>query len=166
MKKIMFVTLLILSVFAQAADDAKQKRLEELLAVMNMTALIDQMYSQLEVQLKSMSTQMGVKPEDKPIVDKYYGKMIQLFKNEITWDKMKPALIDVYSRNFSEKEIADMIAFYETDTGKAVIKKMPEVMQQSMQVTSQLYQPIMPELQQLSKDFAAELQASRKATTK
>jgi uncharacterized protein len=162
MKKIIFVVLLMASVFAQADDDAKRKQLNELLELMNMSSIVDNMYSQLEPQLKSMSTQLGVKPSEQPIFDKYYGKMIQLMKDELSWKKMEPMILDVYSRNFTEKEIDDMLAFYRTETGKSVIKKLPAVMQESMQISNQLLQPVLPKIQKISQELSAELETARK----
>lgn len=153
-----------MSCSAFSSEESKRQQLNELMGLMNMSSMVDSMYSQIESQMKSMSTQMGVTPSEQVIFDKYYSKMTQLMKNEISWKKMEPAIMEIYSRNFTEKEIADMLAFYRTETGKSVIKKLPAVMQESMQMSSGMVQTIIPEIQKLSQELAAELETSRKKT--
>ncbi len=166
MKKIIFVVLMLVSFSAGASEESKRKQLEELMSLMDMHSMVNQMYSQFEVQLKNMSAQMGIQASDQAIVDKYYEKMIQLFKKEVNWDKMKPGIIDIYAKHFTEKEIADMITFYKTDSGKSALAKLPMVTQESMQLSTQLVQPIIPEIQKLSQAMAEELKAARTTEAK
>lgn len=166
MKKIVFLVLMLASFSVGASEESKRKQLEELMSLMDMHSMVDQMYSQFESQLKSMSAQMGVQASDQPLVDRYYEKMIQLFKKEVNWDKMRPGIIDIYAKHFTEKEIADMIAFYKTDSGRSALAKLPMVTQESMQLSTQLVQPIIPEIQKLSQELGEELKAARKTEKK
>lgn len=163
MKYILSIVLMLASCSAFSSEETKRQQLNELMDLMSMSSLVDSMYSQFEAQMKGMSAQMGVKPSEQVIFDKYYTKMIQLMKNEISWKKMEPAVMDIYNRNFTEKEVADMLAFYRTETGKSVIKKLPVVMQESMQMSNGMVQKIIPEIQKLSQELAAELESSRKS---
>ena len=163
MKYILSIILMVVSCSAFSSEETKRQQLDELMGLMNMSSMVDSMYSQFEAQMKGMSAQMGVTPSEQVIFDKYYSKMIQLMKTEISWKKMEPAVMDMYGRNFTEKEVADMLAFYRTETGQSVIKKLPVVMQESMKMSSGMVQTLIPEIQKLSQELAAELEASRKS---
>lgn len=44
----------------------------------------------------------------------------------------------IYARRFSEAEMADMIAFYKSPTGKRVVAEMPALMQECTQLSADL----------------------------
>ena len=54
----------------------------------------------------------------------------------------------IYAKYFSQEEIRQMIAFYETPVGKKSIEIMPELMSESMQVTMQWLAKINPVIQE------------------
>ncbi len=56
--------------------------------------------------------------------------------------KMVDAMAQVYPKVFTEQELKDMVAFYETPTGKAVLQKMPLVMKEAGPVM----QPVLTEM--------------------
>lgn len=44
-------------------------------------------------------------------------------------------LIEIYAKHYSHKDIKNLIAFYETDTGKKTIEIMPDLLQESMELS-------------------------------
>ena len=58
-----------------------------------------------------------------------------------------PHLVDqmavIYAINFDEHQLKDMIAFYQSPTGKVMVEKMPEISRQSVMAMSRY----MPQLQ-------------------
>ena len=72
-------------------------------------------------------------------------------------------MIDLYMAHYSEQELQDMLAFYQSETGQSVVKKMPEVMAASMQITQQLMKDVYPKIMQMSKAYAEELKKQRAA---
>lgn len=155
------LALLLLSTSLHASEETKQQKLVELLSVMEMDSMVDAMYSQMEVMLQNMSTEMGVQPSEQAIYDEHYSKMMAIISEEISWEKMKPGAMAMYSNNFTEAEIADMLDFYKTTTGKAILRKMPAVMQESMQLGQTLAQNAIPKIQVVAKQLADDLKASR-----
>ncbi|ATG77045.1 DUF2059 domain-containing protein [Pseudoalteromonas sp. 1_2015MBL_MicDiv] len=161
MGKVLLLSLLIFSSSLYAEQNSKQQKIDELINVMNMDAMVDSMYGQVEGMMKGMSDQMGVKPSEQAIFDKYYGDMTTVLKTEMSWAKMQPMMISVYDKHFSEQEIADMLAFYKTDTGQKILEKMPVVMQESMQMSQSLMKDAMPKIQDIAGKLSEELKASR-----
>ncbi len=161
MKALALVFVALISFNAMASESSKQAQLDELLRVMDMDKLMNSMYSQLEVMMNGMSKKMGVKPSEEAIYQKYHAKTTKIFKESLSWEKMKPLVSKMYSDNFSEKEISEMLTFYKTETGQAILQKMPVVMQQSMQMGQELVQQAMPQIQAAAEEFAQELNEFR-----
>ncbi|GAB0110725.1 MULTISPECIES: DUF2059 domain-containing protein [Pseudoalteromonas] len=161
MGKVLLLSLLIFSSSLYAEQNTKQQKIDELIKVMNLDSMVDSMYGQVEGMMKGMSDQMGVKPSEQAIFDKYYGDMTTVLKTEMSWAKMQPMMVNVYDKHFSEQEIADMLAFYKTDTGQKILEKMPVVMQESMQMSQSLMKDAMPKIQTLAQQLSDELEQSR-----
>jgi hypothetical protein len=160
MGKVILLSLLIFSTNL-AAQTAKQQKIDELVEVMDMDAMVDSMYSQVEGMMQNMSVQMGVKPDEKAIFDKYYADMTEVLKTKMSWQKMQPMMVNLYDKQFSEQEISDMLDFYKTESGQAILKKMPQVMQASMQMSQSLVQEAMPEIQAIAGQLGEALKQSR-----
>ena len=56
--------------------------------------------------------------------------MGEWFDDEIKWSDIKPKMIDLYVQEFTEQELKDLLAFYQTPAGKKAITKLPVVMRQ------------------------------------
>ncbi|MBH0027575.1 DUF2059 domain-containing protein [Pseudoalteromonas sp. SWN29] len=166
MGKALLLSLLIFSSSLYADEATKQQKIDELINVMNMDAMVDSMYGQVEGMMKGMSDQMGVKPSEQPTFDKYYADMTAVLKTQMSWAKMQPMMVNVYDKHFNEQEIADMLAFYKTDTGQKILAKMPVVMQESMQMSQSLMQDAMPKIQALAQQLSDELKVSREGENK
>lgn len=144
------------------ADDKDQRRqVERLLEVMKVEQAIDSMYSQIDQMFVGMAKELGVKQSEQPIFDRYMQKVAAAMKEEMTWQKMKEPMIDVYMKHYSKAEINDMLAFYSSESGRSIIAKMPSVMQDSMQISQAMFREFMPRLKQLSTELREELAQSR-----
>lgn len=48
--------------------------------------------------------------------------------------QMIDQIVPIYDRHLTHQEIRDLIVFYQTPSGKALVEKMPQIMQESFQV--------------------------------
>lgn len=88
-------------------------------------------------------------------------RLKELFKEKIDLGELlnKVALV-VYDKNFTDAELKDIIAFYKTPTGQKTLKQMPEVMRESMDMTSTLIAPQISQIiTQLMDEEKAKLQS-------
>jgi len=166
MKYYFAIFLLVISFAAQSTEETKKAKLLELVNVTDMDSMMDAMYAQMELNMQNMSTQMGVQPSEQAIFDEYYSKMIIVMREAMSWKKMEPLVIDLYSKNFTEKEITDMLNFYKTESGQSVLKKMPVLMGESMEMGQNMMQDAIPKIQAVAQELAADLEESRKAKVK
>lgn len=81
-----------------------------------------------------------------------------MLREEVSWAKLKPMTMDVYMRQFTEAEISAMLAFYQTDEGQSILKKMPQVTQESMILSQTMMQNLAPRLQARIKQLHADIE--------
>jgi len=162
--KYLLISLLVATLSVQVqAESAKRESVEKLLELTDMDAMVENIYAQMDQVFAGMSQQMGVQPSEQAIFDDYTAKVTKAMKTEMSWQKMKGPVTDIYLKHFSEKEVADMLKFYESETGKSLVEKMPTVLSESMMMSQQLMQSFMPKLMELSEEFKTKLEASREA---
>lgn len=116
----------------------QRKAAEALLAATdsekNLTATIDRM---LASQIEQNPGMKVVEPEMRAYLNKY-----------MSWPSMKEDMVQLYAREFTEKELKELTKFYQTPTGRKTITKMPELMSAGMEIGQKRMQEHLPELQQ------------------
>ncbi len=70
-------------------------------------------------------------------VDKWYDE-------EINFAEIKPKIVDIYIKNFSEDELKQIAAFYGSPAGQKAIKTMPLVMREGAQAAQEYTTPKIP----------------------
>jgi hypothetical protein len=80
-----------------------------------------------------------------------------ILEEGLDWGAMEEQMLAIYQRTFSLQELRDMAEFYQSDSGRAIMKKMPQVMAESVQISQRQMQHVMPSLQQMFSDMEAEL---------
>ncbi len=75
------------------------------------------------------------------------GEFVKMIDQETSWDKVKEYYIDAYAETFSEKEMKDMIAFYNTPSGKALVQKTPEISRKLGTMMEKIMGQLKPKIQ-------------------
>ncbi|UPR33780.1 DUF2059 domain-containing protein [Vibrio cyclitrophicus] len=158
-----FIAILFLLVPLQlsAAQDTKQALVKELLQIMDVDSTLDAVYVQMDSMMTNMSKELEVSESERAIFDDYYQSMNELMKEEISWKKLEPTIVTIYSSQFTEGELGAMIDFYKTEHGKSILKKMPTVTTESMVMTQSLMQQVLPKFQKLTTKLKRDLEAHR-----
>jgi hypothetical protein len=60
---------------------------------------------------------------------------------------MRPRLAKLYTDNYTEAELRDIIAFYQTPTGQVTVQKMPIILQETLSLAMAGVQANMAEFQ-------------------
>lgn len=154
--------ILLLPWTVRADQPVDRQTVERLLEVTDAAAMVDQMHAQMDTLFEGMATQMEIREAERPVFESYMRKLTAAMKEEMSWEKMREPVIQIYMRNYTQKEAEDMLAFFATDSGQSMLRKMPVVMQESMETSQSMYQAFMPRLTALSKEFAEELRRVRK----
>ncbi len=96
-------------------------------------------------------------------------RLKELFTQKIDLgDVLNKVALVVYGKNFNDGELKDIIAFYKTPTGQKSLKQMPEVMRESMDMTTTLIAPQMGQIitQLMDEEKARIKTGARQAETK
>ncbi|SEP60484.1 DUF2059 domain-containing protein [Flavobacterium urocaniciphilum] len=123
MKKIFSIVLIVFSVFtySQNNTNTKKEKIKQLVVLTGSgnlgVSIADNM---IEIFKKNAPN----------IEDQFWNE----FKKEIKPDDLVNLVVPIYDKHFTESEIDDLIKFYNTPVGKKMISKLPEIMQESMEV--------------------------------
>ena len=161
MKYWFVLVTLLASTLASASETPAREDVERLMELSDADAMMETTYQQMNAMMKNMAGNLGIQPDEQHLFDEFNDRMTALLRERVNWASMEPKLVDIYQRNFTQEEIDHIIAFYESETGQAMLEKMPTVMQESMMVSQQAVQAIMPDIQQLAVQFRQDLQAFR-----
>jgi len=174
-KTILFVFFFLLSSIAQAADGKpSEDSVRQLMEVTQARKLVEHMYKQFDnhLALAMKQTLQGreIPAETQTFMQKTREKLVRLFQEEASWEKLEPIYVKIYADHFTQEEVDGMLAFYKSPTGQAMIKKMPAVTQNSMREIQARMQPIMAKmsavLQEETSAFAKEEQKKKEAQDK
>ncbi len=161
MKKLLLVPLLIISQYAFTADDsAKRAELEKMFALTNMDSMMDGMYAQMGAMFEQMVAQQNIPAQEQEAAKKYFVKMEALLREEMGWSKMKEPVMEAYARVYTVDELKAINEFYSTPAGKKMIEKMPQLMQETMQISQAMAQKLIPKFQALAEEMKQEVSQS------
>lgn len=138
MKKLFlaFISSLCL-ISALAAEDAPKpppassESVERLLILTQMDLASENM---TEYMKGVLDQQMAHTIETEELGDAYVGglestrnMLSEWIESEMAWEKIKAIYVASYASVFTQEEIDDLIAFYETPTGRSFIEKQPQL---------------------------------------
>ena len=138
---------------AIAQGDSHEEAARALLDAMNAEETIAQSYDQVLPQLEAMGDQMGVSEEEREIFDRYLERMVAALREEMSWEKLEPGMIETYASVYTEQELLDLVEFYESPLGQKFIRKMPELMTATMQLTQEMMQDFLPRVQAIQAEL-------------
>jgi uncharacterized protein len=154
--------LLTASVATAAETPPSDASIRRLLAVTEAKKLIENASSTVDAGMQAAITQaLGGKTltaREQKVLDEMRTKMLAAFAETMTWESLEPLFVDVYRRSFSQSEVDGMLTFYESAAGKAVVAKMPLVMQNTMQAMQTRMAALGPKLAQIQKETIVQLQ--------
>jgi len=168
MKILLGVILLLFVCFNTTvhADDASHRAaIQEMLALSNVDKIMEPMFAQVENIMEQQFYSMNVSEDQKPILKKYTQKIIDLMKAELSWDKLQNDFVEIYAKVYTEAEIKEIVAFYKSPTGRKVLDKMPQLMQESITISQKNMEKILPRMEAISQEMAAEIRELDKKKT-
>jgi hypothetical protein len=162
---LVLLTLLGASILSHADDASKLAKVHELFQVMKMEQLSSQIMKQVMGQVNSGMMQQLTGPQLNADQQKRMTDFTEKAQNIITssmgWDQLEPEYAKLYVAAYSEQQLDDILTFYHSPTGQAMIEKNPGLIEQSSTIAQQHMAAAMPQLQQLMKDFMAQADAKK-----
>jgi uncharacterized protein len=159
--KLIAGTVILILTFCNSAvyadDQSHRAAAEEMLRISKADQMIKPLFEHVGRSLEQEFNQMNVPEDKKPLLKKYTEKIFAVMENEMSWDKIKDEYIDIYLRVYTEAEIKEIIVFYKTPAGQKMIDKMPLLIQESMSVSQNRLNTLLPRIQQITEEMANEI---------
>ena len=138
--------------FAQQNDDspATKEDIQRYLEVMHSHELMQQMADSMSKQMREMLHQQFLKDKDKlpPDFEDRMNKLMDDMFRDMPWDEMMQAMIPAYQKHLTRGDVNHMIAFYSTPTGQKLMREMPSLMADAMQLMMPIMQKYTEKVQQ------------------
>jgi len=167
MKKALLFALFIAVISsgtALAAETGKEERVLKLLEITNARSTVDQVAKSIEgfMQQQIQATARDLPPEGQEAMEIVRRESTAWLSENLSWDQLKGMYVDVYSEVFTEKEIDQLIRFYQSPLGQKILAKMPELLQACFQRSQALVKEKLPEFQERLKKRLEEVEAKYK----
>ena len=158
MKQLILAIALMAAAPSFAVENpASEASIRELLVLSDAKNLVEGVYQQMDGMLEqSLRESLGDKAlneEQQKLATEMRTKIVELMHTVMGWDKLEPVYIKLYVDTFSQSDIDGILKFYKTEAGSALLKKMPLLMQNLMQVMTAQMQELMPKLRPLVEDY-------------
>lgn len=106
-------------------------------------------------------------PEQKALTEQFSAKMMsdvmEFMTKELDLNDYVKKTAAIYDNLFTQDELKQMIAFYQSPAGQKMVQKTPEIMVQSMEIMQEQMMRIIPKLQIFTKERAEQFQKDLKA---
>jgi len=147
------------SAFADSASHAGSA--ERFLQLANADRLAVPVYAQVQQMFAQRFADAQAPDTKKALLERYQAQANTASDKAIGWDKLKPDLVALYTSQFSETELNQLIDFYESSLGKKMLSKLPELNARSAQLTQAKLESAVPEVNKLLSEMTAELEKQK-----
>lgn len=163
-----WLVVLILLLFAAApaasADEAsKARKVEEFFQVARLEQMFSQSMTLAMNQVKSSVMREAkaakLSPAQSALIEQLQSKVEAVVGMALGWEQLRPQYIKLYSEAFTEAQLDDLLAFYKSPTGQAMVSNSPMLMKQGAEITQQRMAVAEPELRRLVEEFRQKVNA-------
>ncbi|MGD0577866.1 MAG: DUF2059 domain-containing protein [Bryobacteraceae bacterium] len=160
-------TLLLCSAAPILADEASKKaKIDEMLQLMHYDQTMKQMLEQMQSMQIEQLKKMDGPAEARALAEEIMQKVMALIADHWSYEKVKPICVQLYAEVFSEEEIDGIVSFYRSPAGKAMLEKMPQMMQRMMTMMQKLTGDLQPEIQKIAEEAKRKADAMQKDDAK
>ncbi|MFP5421218.1 MAG: DUF2059 domain-containing protein [Gammaproteobacteria bacterium] len=144
---------------AQVLADAKSHAAdaERFLLLARADKLAVPVYAQVQQMFAQRFAESNAPQSEKAVLETYQAQANAALEQAVGWNKLKPDMVKLYTSNFNEQEMKDLIRFYESPLGKKVLEKMPTLTAQSAQLTQGKLEAAVPKVNQLLAEMTTKL---------
>ena len=161
-RSLLLIALLSIPLIAFADQQSHWAAAYELLDAAQAQKIVEIMKVQVGQSMRRLVTESQLNAEQQAVVDNYVLKAVEEVGHTMDWGRLKEEFATLYVSVYTEPELRELTTFYKSPLGQKMLGKMPQLLQQSMQLAQRHKQDSMPRFQQLSEQMAAELKRLRK----
>lgn len=154
------VFALTLPSIARADDASHRAKAEEMISLMHTEKAIQQNADSIAKQVDDAADHAAgpdATPEQKAKAEDFKKQANQTIETQLGWEAMKPAVVDLYVKTFTEDQLDAIVAFYKTPAGAALLEKTPELSAQFGQLGNSRVTDLREKLQKAYMDLQSSL---------
>lgn len=159
--RVLAATLLLgLPTLLAAAEPAHVAAAERFLQLARADQLAAPVYAQVQQAFAQRFAEDGG-AERAALLERYQAQANAALDRAIGWSQLKPQLVELYTRTFSQAELEELIRFYQSPLGAKVLQSMPMLTAESARLTQERVLQVAPEVNRLLNQMSAELAPSQ-----
>jgi len=97
---------------------------------------------------RSIAQMLQIQIQRNPSMAPFENIMLGFLNKHMSYQQLKPELVNIYAKAFSDEELQEIITFYKSTTGAKSINLLPDLMQQSAQLGATRVRENIAELEQ------------------
>ncbi|MBB3104112.1 DUF2059 domain-containing protein [Azomonas macrocytogenes] len=153
-----FSSVMLLALFTlQAGAAARADNAERLLELTHADRLAVPVYAQVQQMFAQRFADAKAPQSRKAVLERYQAKANTVLDRAIGWNELKPELVALYKKEFTEQELKGMVEFYESALGSKMLAKLPELNRRSAQMAQASLEAAVPEVNKLLAEMTNEL---------
>ena len=168
-KRLFLLSFALLAINSAQAEPPSDESVTQLLILQE----VDQNSSQIIAQFEELSaatvTQMTqghwfAGDEEKAAVKTFQEKSLAVaaeLQERLSFDKLKPAYLKLYKAQFTQEEVDQLIALYQTPAGHLLATRMPLVSQESANLLQQNVAPLFGRMRQAATEMKQQIDIAR-----
>jgi hypothetical protein len=122
-----------------AASPEKTAKIEKLFDILKVSRISDEIVQQLTTQVdrvgQQIATQAGIPLEERAkATEEVRGKMAAAMKDLTSWERLKPGMIDVYDKIYSDADLDGVLAFFTSTVGQHYLDNSVNVVMKSREM--------------------------------
>lgn len=145
------------SALADAASHAANA--EQFLKLARADKLTVPVYAQVQQVFAQGFAQAKAPESKKAVLERYMAKANAELDKAVGWQVLQPELVKLYTKVFSEQELNEMLAFYQSPVGRKVLENMPVLSAESARLTQARLQDAVPQVNRLVGEMSKELES-------
>ena len=146
-----------------AATDSHRAAAQELIQATGGSEMMGKVQHEITLRFDGLISDIGVPAERRAVADGYRKRLVELLSEELSWEKIEADVIALYVNAFTEKELLELVEFYESPLGQKTVTKMPQIMQASVEMSQAQIKRVLPKIQQLSREMGREISQAQQS---
>lgn len=156
MKTLKFVLAVVLVVAATPAAFAQKSAAPDLDAARNLMKSL-QMEQTWNATVHAITEQVSQGNEElKAPLTEFYARVM-------SYQEMEPKFAALYAKFFTSSELADLLAFYQSPTGRKALRQLPQITAESMKIAQEVMAAHQDEIKELVAKAVKQAEAKKKS---
>jgi len=153
--RILLLSTLILPLSAYA-EDTHEAAARALLEALQMRQLHEAQIDQLYPQMLTLADDTGMDETTREFYERMSGRMVDLMRDELSWETLEPLLAEAYARVYTEAELWELAAFFRSPLGQKYTERTPQLMAETNVIMRGVVADFAQKMAELPKKMAAE----------